>query len=184
MGTLTLKPHPDHPSIGVSAVEAAVIGLTDHWLRVRWRVEGAAHVLVPPFAGKGRTDGLWRETCFELFLRQPGDAAYVELNFSPSERWAAYDFAGYRAGMADRPMLRDPDGTIRIGRNMLIFDVSVPLGGLPPLPWQFGISAVIEEQGEDGQGVTSFWALAHPAGKADFHDPACLVANLAAPQRP
>ena len=86
MGTLTLKPHPDHSPLGVTTVEAAVIGLTDHWLRVRWRVEGAAHVLVPPFAGKGRADGLWQETCFELFLRQPGEAPYIEARIGKSYR--------------------------------------------------------------------------------------------------
>lgn len=177
MGTLTLKPHPDHPPAGVTAVEAAIIGLTDHWLRVRWRVDGAAGVLIPVFAGKGRADGLWQETCFELFVKAPGAAGYVELNFSPSERWAAYDFTGYRAGMANLPMPRDPDGTIRIGRDQMIFDASIPLAGLPPLPWQLGISAVIEEEG----GHKSYWALAHASGNADFHSPACFVARLAPP---
>ena len=177
MGTLTLVPHPDHPPARVSAVAAAIIGLDSHWLRVRWRVEGAGTVLIPGFAGKGRTDGLWQQTCFELFLRPPGDSGYVELNLSPSERWAAYDFASYRAGMADRPLPRDPDCTIRGHGELLIFDSSIPLGGLPPLPWQLGISAVIEEE----DGTRSFWALRHGPGQADFHAPACFAATLGAP---
>ncbi len=181
MGTLTLKPHPDHPPHGVSSVEAAIIGLTEHWLRVRWRVAGAGHVLVPPFAGKGRADGLWRETCFELFVKKPAEAAYTELNLSPSERWAAYDFAGYRAGSANRMMPRNPDCTVRIGPDMMIFDAALPLAGLPPLPWRLGISAVIEEQAGDGARITSYWALEHPPGKADFHSPACFAATLAPP---
>ena len=182
MGTLRLIAHPDHPPVDVNSIEAAVIGLDANWLRVRWRVEGAARVLVPTFAGKGRADGLWQATCFELFLKAPDDDGYVELNLSPSEQWAAYDFAGYRSGMENRDMARDPDGTIRIGRNMLIFDASIPVAGLPDLPWQLGISAVIEEQGDDGVSVKSYWALRHPAGKADFHSPACFGASLAAPQ--
>ena len=180
MGTLPLIAHPDHPPLAVTALEAAIIGLTDHWLRVRWRVEGAARVLLPPFAGSARSDGLWRETCFELFLKTPGDGSYVELNLSPSERWAAYDFIGYRAGMAPRPMPRDPDSVARSGRDLLIFDGSVPLAGLPLLPWQLGISAVIEEEG----GHKSYWALAHPPGQADFHHPTCFAASLAAPGNP
>ncbi|MES2493263.1 MAG: DOMON-like domain-containing protein [Pseudomonadota bacterium] len=180
METLTLKPHPDHPPAQVTGVEAAIIGLTAYWLRIRWRVAGAAGVLVPPFAGKDRADGLWQETCFELFVKEPGANGYAELNFSPSERWAAYDFAGYRSGMANRPMPRDPDGTIRIGRDLLIFDASIPLAGLPPLPWRLGISAVIEEEG----GRKSYWALAHPPGSADFHSPACFAASLAPPTAP
>ncbi len=180
MGTLPLLAHPDHPPLAVTGVEAAIIGLTEHWLRVRWRVEGAAQVLLPPFAGIGRADGLWRETCFELFLKAPDAVGYTELNLSPSERWAAYDFTSYRAGMAPRPMPRDPDSVSRAGRNMLIFDGSMPLAGLPPLPWQLGISAVIEEAG----GHKSYWALAHPPGQADFHHPACFAARLAAPGNP
>ncbi len=177
MGTLSLVPHPDHPPAQVRVVEAAVIGLDEHWLRVRWRVEGAGAVLVPAFAGKGRSDGLWQQTCFELFLKAPGDEGYVELNLSPSERWAAYDFVSYRAGMADRAMPRDPDCTIRGAHDLMIFDAAIPLAGLPPLPWQMGISAVIEEE----DGTKSLWALRHPPGAADFHAPACFAARLGAP---
>ncbi|MFC3174425.1 DOMON-like domain-containing protein [Novosphingobium bradum] len=177
METLSLSPHADHAPDRVSAVSASVIGLDRNWLRVRWRVADSAGVVVPPFAGKARADGLWQRTCFELFLRSPGSAAYVELNLSPSEEWAAYDFSGYRAGMAERAMPHSPDGTIRRGGNVLIFDASVPMAGLPPLPWDVGISAVIEEQG----GTRSLWALRYGPGQADFHAPACFAARLAAP---
>lgn len=177
MGTLPLQPHPDHPPVAVSSVEASIIGLTKHWLRIRWRVEGSAQVVLPPFAGKGRADDLWQHTCFELFLKTPAGESYVELNLSPSERWAAYDFATYRSGMANRPMPRDPDCTARVGGNLLIFDASIPLAGLPPHPWDFGLSAVIEEAG----GVKSYWALRHAEGKADFHSPACFAAQLGPP---
>lgn len=178
MKTLTLACHPDHLPSQVESVEAAILGLDPHWLRVRWRVAQAGAVILPPFAGKGRADGLWQQTCFEIFLRSPGDPGYVELNLSPSERWAAYDFAGYRAGMADREMPRDPDCTARRGGQILIFDASIPMATLPPLPWQIGLSAVIVE--EDGN--KSLWALRHGGGQADFHAPACFAATLGAPQ--
>jgi hypothetical protein len=32
-------------------------------------------------------------------------------------------------------------------------------------PWRLGLSAVIE----DTRGSLSYWALAHPPGKPDFH---------------
>ncbi len=178
METLSLKPHPEHPPEGIESVDAAVIGLDRHWLRVRWKVQGAAGLVLPPFAGKGRADGLWQETCFELFLRTPGDAGYVELNLAPSEQWAAYDFVGYRSGMTERAMPRDPDCTARRGGNILIFDAAIPLGGLPPLPWELGISAVLVEE----DGTRSLWALRYPPGPADFHAAACFAARLAAPQ--
>lgn len=133
---------------------------------------------MPPFAGRGRADELWRTTCFELFLRPEGGGGYVELNLSPSERWAAYDFAGYRAEMAERPASREPDCTMRLGTNFAIFDAAIPRDVLPALPAAANFAAVIEER----DGTISYWALAHPAAKPDFHDPACFAATLAPPE--
>ena len=106
-----------------------------------------------------------------------GAGAYSEFNFAPSERWAAYDFTGYRTGMAERAMARAPVITPRRGGDVLFCDVAIASATLPPLPWRYGLTAVLEEAG----GVKSYWALAHPAEKPDFHDPACLGAWLAAP---
>lgn len=175
--THCLIPHPDNLPALIRTIEARIVSVDARWLRLRWRLEGAEKVLLPAFAGKGRADGLWKTTCFEFFLRQPGSEAYVELNLSASERWQAYDLSGYRAGMTERPMPHEPTCTARVGQSMTIFDAAVPIGGLPPPPWRYGLSAVIEEEG----GVTSYWAISHPAGKADFHSPACFAGELAAP---
>ncbi|MDP3905705.1 MAG: DOMON-like domain-containing protein [Novosphingobium sp.] len=176
----TLQPHPDHPPAQVTAIRARIKCSEPHWLQLRWSLEGTADLVVPPFAGKGRADGLWQTTCFELFVRPPGSEGYAEFNLSPSERWAAYDFTGYRAGMAARPMPRDPDCTLRRGRNSAIFDAAIPLAALTPPPWDVALTAVIEEAG----GHKSYWAMQHPDGKADFHHPACFAGTLAAPEAP
>jgi hypothetical protein len=34
---------------------------------------------------------------------------------------------------------------------------------------------------EESDGTKSYWALAHPAGPPDFHDPTCFALDLAAP---
>ena len=182
METYQLTPHPQHLPIEVSAIEARVLALDPHWLTLRWKVEGTAKLVLPKFAGRGRADSLWRSTCFELFVRSGQGEGYAEFNLSPSERWAAYDFAGYRAGMAERPAPRDPVCTLRGGRAVLIFDAAIPVAALPPLPWHYGLSAVIEEEGD----IKSYWAIVHPAGTPDFpgpdfHSPACFAAHLAAP---
>jgi hypothetical protein len=121
---------------------------------------------------------LWRTTCFELFLRRAGDENYVEFNLSPSERWAAYDFSDYRAGMSNRPASREPDCTMRIGSSFAIFDAAILRDVLPPLPAVANFAAVIEEAG----GQVSYWALEHRGAKPDFHDPACFTARLAPPE--
>ena len=43
-------------------------------------------------------------------------------------------------------------------------------------PWQLGLSAVIEE----ADGRLSYWALAHPPGKPDFHHSDCFALELPA----
>jgi len=176
MQTHLLASHPQHPPLGVTQVEARIIGRDSNWLRARWRVEGSQGLVVPAFAGKGRADGLWQTTCFELFLKPEGGAAYVEINLSPSERWNVYDFAAYRWDMQERPIPREPECTMRLGSSFAIFDASIPVAGLPEGECAMGLSAVIEEQG----GTKSFWALAHPDAEPDFHAPACFAATFAA----
>jgi len=175
--THQLVAHQDHPPLGVSHVEARIIGRDENWLRVRWRVEGAQQLVIPAFAGKGRADELWQTTCFELFLKPGGGEAYCELNLSPSERWNAYDFGSYREGMRERPFPREPECTMRQGSSFAIFDAAIPVTGLPESECAMGLCAVIEEQG----GVKSYWALVHPDQKPDFHAPACFAATLPAP---
>jgi hypothetical protein len=41
-------------------------------------------------------------------------------------------------------------------------------------PLRFGLAAVIEEIG----GHQSYWALAHPPGKADFHHSDCFMLEV------
>lgn len=173
-----LTSHPAHPPLLVRGIEARFIRFDASWVRVRWKVLGAAKLVAPGFAGKGRADELWKTTCFELFLQSPDKQAYVEVNLSPSERWNIYDFSARREGMAERFMPREPNCSLRRGTDMAIFDAAIPAAGLPPGPWRCGMSAVIEEEG----GAKSFWALAHGNDAApDFHDPACFTHEVAAP---
>lgn len=177
METFELIPHPANTPLAVSSVQARILSLDAHWLTLRWRVEGAGQLVMPAFAGKRRADGLWQTTCFELFARPGGGDAYAEFNLSPSQSWAAYDFSAYREGMAERPTPRDPVCTPRRGQSVLIFDAAIPAAALPPLPWSYGLTAVIEEEG----GHKSYWAIAHRTDKPDFHSEACFAARLAAP---
>jgi hypothetical protein len=175
--THQLIAHPACPASRVTSVEARVLGRDGNWLRLRWRIDGAQDLIVPPFAGKGRADQLWQTTCFELFLMPGAGPSYCEFNLSPSERWAAYDFPAYRDGMVERAAEREPQSTMRLGTAFAIFDASIPLSALPDSECRMNLAAVIEEQ----DGVKSYWALAHPAEKPDFHDPACFLVTLPAP---
>lgn len=179
MQTQELTAHPAHPPQGIESVEARIIGLDSEWLRLRWRIEGAQALVIPAFAGRGRAEELWRTTCFELFARPEGGEAYVEFNLSPSDRWNAFDFSSYREGMRDRPLSPEPVCTMRQGSSFAIFDGAIPRTAIPIGSSAINLAAVLEEEG----GTISYWALAHPADKPDFHDPACFTGTLAAPRQ-
>ena len=55
-----------------------------------------------------------------------------------------------------------------------VFNMAGVLMAIPLTVWL----VVIEEQG----GIISYWALALPEGKPDFHAPACFIAELPAAQ--
>jgi hypothetical protein len=167
LGTHRLVAHPDFPPTSVKGVEVQWVE-TGSALRLRYRVTGHEELIVPPFAGRGRADELWRTTCFELYLQPTGEPGYVEFNFSPSQRWAAYDFEDYRSGMRGRELGAEPVGELAAGERMLVQDVLLDTAALPPRPWSIGLSAILEESG----GGLSYWALAHAPGKPDFHHPA------------
>jgi hypothetical protein len=82
-------------------------------------------------------DGLWKHTCFEVFLRDPAGIGYAEFNFSPSTEYAGYGFTRYREGMSSQHCSKPEDGT------------------------------------------KSYWALAHPQGKPDFHHVDSFALTLA-----
>ena len=113
------------------------------------------------------TEGLWRHTCMELFVRQPTAGAYLEFNLAPSGQWAAYRFSGYRAGMAPLTGIRPPRIELRTlsERLLLSADVELPPDQVGAL--RLGLSAVVES----AQGQLGYWALRHGAERPDFHHP-------------
>ncbi len=134
----------------------------------------AGEAMMAPEGDSRRADKLWEHTCFELFVKPADQKEYSEFNFAPSTEWAAYRFVGYRAGVAD--LVIAPPVIERLTDGVR---TTIDLGALPGDDWRIGLSAVIEES----DGTKSYWALAHPAGRPDFHDPACFALELAAPRR-
>lgn len=168
---VSLHPHPDTPANAVRAIAVEVVR-EDGVLRLSYRATGRmSDLLVPAAAEFARADELWKETCFEAFVRGPGDA-YCEFNFAPSTRWAAYAFEGYRADMRNyevAPLYLETD--VSDDRFELNTAVSPGADGV----WRVGLSAVIEET----DGTKSYWALAHARGKPDFHHADAFSLELA-----
>ena len=140
---------------------------------LRWMVNGLSALKVPPFAGFGRSDDLWRTTCFELFVSDAAGGGYSEYNFSPSHRWAAYHFVGYRDGMSAIEVSTDPLIVPEAGDELFVQTVWLD-GSVFEGTASIGLCAVIEEI----SGRKSYWALAHGRDEPDFHDPACFALTL------
>ncbi|HTW36633.1 MAG TPA: DOMON-like domain-containing protein [Rhizomicrobium sp.] len=168
-----LKLHPDSHCDAVRgvAVEAARIDKTS--LRLRYRASGVMKDLrIPPPGRPARTDALWQHTCFEAFLRPHAGDAYLEFNFAPSTEWAAYSFASYRSEMR---VIADAGVSIDVEMTDEALELVALLEGLPAdAGWRVGLSAVMEET----NGRRSYWALAHPPGRPDFHHGDCFALEL------
>lgn len=165
-----LRLHPDSPCLAVTHVDVDVARPRPGGLVLSYVVTGKISDLrVPPVVAAARADELWRRTCFEAFVRASPGEGYYEFNFAPSTQWAAYRFSGYRSGMRVATEISAPRVDVRSTRESYTLQASLGLDGLPSLPrdagWRLGLSAMIEET----SGRTSYWALAHPPGKPDFH---------------
>ena len=172
-----LKLHPDSRCDAAIHVEVArprpgVLGL-------RYCMTGKTNGLIlPPIAAPTRADELWRHTSFEAFVRPAPGEAYYEFNFSPSTQWAAYRFASYRSGMSIASEIAAPRVEVQPNGANLEMQVLLEVPGLPSdAAWRLGLSAVIEET----NGRLSYWALAHPPGKPDFHHSDCFALELPGP---
>jgi len=169
-----LVPHPDCPP--PDSVEVAVGWTLDvELLTLEVRVSDPFHTILWPAPAVGRTDNLWQTSCFEAFIGSDTGSGYAEFNLSPSGAWAAYGFDDYRIGMRDLDLTAPPQ-IARTASNH--WQATLDLTGLAdligPAPWRLAITAVIEA--EDGR--KSYWSLAHPPGKPDFHHADCFAARL------
>ena len=131
-------------------------------------------IRLPPTMPAVRTDNLWQHTCFEAFIREASGHSYYEFNFSPSTQWASYRFDYYRSGMRVAGDVGAPP-IVQSDLGACTLEVSLALDRLTELStdvsWRLGLSALIEDQ----NGGKSYWALAHPLGKPDFHHADCFA---------
>jgi len=165
-----LKLHPDSRCAAVTHIEAELARRGANNLVVSYFVTGRiGDVCLPPVATVTRKDELWRHTCFEAFVRAAPEAEYYEFNFAPSKNWAAYRYSSYRSGMCVASEIRARQIDVQAGPGSYTLQATLELDDVPRLPdtasWHVGLSALIE----DMSGGKSYWALAHPAGKPDFH---------------
>jgi len=168
--TVEIVCHPATPASVVRRIDVGVGMQHDGALRLRYFLDGEIDRIALPPRGVGRrAERLWQHTCFEAFVARSDARAYCELNFSPSEEWAAFGFSAYREGMSPISLQRDPAIAVSVSEDRLALEAIVGPEILLALPGmsslKLGLSAVIEET----NGRLSYWALVHPAERPDFH---------------
>jgi hypothetical protein len=177
--SLALLPHPRSQAGAVRELAVTVTRASRDRLALNYRLIGDLGALrLPAPALPLRADGLWRHSCFEAFVRHGSSGEYCEFNFSPSGAWAAYQFSGYRQGMA--PLLKGapPHIVQQLAGETFELEVMLDLSGLVRNSTDnrlcLGLAAVIEDDAQ----VLSYWALKHPAEKPDFHHADSFVVAL------
>lgn len=173
--------HPQSDAGGIEAIDVTATLGQGGEIELVYRITGAIEALkIAGPAIPDRVDGLWKSTCFEFFVRNSEDKSYLEYNFAPSGQWAAYQFSGYRAGMAQLEIRAPVISTAQSG-DLLTVSVRLYMPDIAPDAdlWA-GISAVVASK----SGEISYWAFAHPAGSPDFHHKDCFALKLKARSGP
>lgn len=173
-----LRSHPTTPCPAVQSLSVHAAMANTRMLRLVYKLTADMALLTTPaLLPRARADGLWKHSCFEVFMRRVGEPGYVEYNFSPSGEWAAYRFRGYREQASSQDDLHPPE--MRIVRSPEQLEMVVTLDLKQVLPpngqLQLGLAAVIETS----DGGLSYWAQKHPTEKPDFHHPDSFVCEPA-----
>ena len=176
---VTLVRHPESLGGAVRSVGARVCRGAGGTLAITYSIEAdLARVRVPQPRPPRIAHRLWQHTCCECFIILEGRPGYHEFNFAPSGEWAAYAFAKYRDGAALADEALNPRVAVRRAAEKIEVDASIPLERLSAMHPRGKLSVALSVVVEDEDGVLSYWALRHSAGKADFHQRDSFVLEL------
>jgi predicted GIY-YIG superfamily endonuclease len=177
--SFALWAHPAEGALRVKSLLCVLKRLRTDLIELTYTVEARAGVLVLPMGSGARRDGLWKSTCFELFIGRTGVTTYREFNFSPGGDWAAYEFSAYRSEQQNLTLHEAPLIEVLQESEGLTVNVRLSIDGLAEGD-PIGISAVIDEL----NFRSSFWSICHTRTEPDFHHPTCFAATLPAPEHP
>jgi hypothetical protein len=166
--SFTLKPFPGEAPPFPLEITGAITRHT-HILALHYELRGDLNALALPQPADrpARRDGLWQETCCEFFLAPENFSHYWEFNLSPAGLWNVYGFEAYRQGMHEEATLTALPFTVIKEPTSLFLTLEVEISGLipPDQPLDIAIAAVIKAR----DGTLTYWSLAHPGPRPDFH---------------
>lgn len=120
-----------------------------------------------------RTDGLWKSTCFEIFILPESQENYYEVNLSPNLDWNIYQFDSYRKPQPPTPSFDLQLSQMNWDKDRQILQGKIS-GDLLAKPLKIGLTAVIklhsgESKGENNSEI-HYLAIQHAGDKPDFHN--------------
>ena len=175
MTAFSLHPFPGQDSGGMNIQGA--IERTSQALVLSFLLQGNLDDFVlPPAAKQTRCDNLWQSTCFEMFWAEEGKKNYWELNLAPTGGWNVYAFTDYRTGMRQEERVGEPLIEIKHTEERFSLTAELRIGNLHPnnAPLRVGVSGVLKHR----DSRLSYWALAHPEDKPDFHAPQTFLLRV------
>jgi len=110
---------------------------------------------------------LWKENCFELFLRLPCQTNYWEINLAPGGDWNCFSFTNYRENLKESQDIQIHQFLSQNQKDYFcletILDLKRQTSRLSEMAW-VGFAAVLENQ----NGL-NYFAVTHET-KPDFHN--------------
>ena len=175
MTAFTLHPFHGQDSHGLT-IHGAIVR-TNRAITISFLLQGnLGDIILPTSTERTRCDNLWQSTCLEMFWAEEEAKNYWELNLAPNGGWNIYAFTDYRTGMRQEDRITEP--LIETERTPERFSLTAELdiaslrAGHPSL--RVGISAVLQHR----DTRLSYWALAHPEAKPNFHAPQAFLLRL------
>lgn len=145
------------------------------------------NLLSDPLSPPNRSHDLWKNTCFEWFLKtNSASSKYWEFNASPTGSWNFYELESYRAPLKESGLLMNSTFHSKLtpanssGDSTYSFTFQ---GELNPILFDFrkdsiaiqmAITSVIKWKSDQ----VSYYSLQHPKEKPDFHAPEGFVLSL------
>ncbi|MEF9475475.1 MAG: DOMON-like domain-containing protein [Candidatus Mariimomonas ferrooxydans] len=125
-------------------------------------------LIIPALSDRpARKNALWKETCFEFFLKQKGLGQYWEFNLSPSGHWNVYRFKAYRLGMQEEPAFTSLP--FSVGKRSDAFQLALELNLDKIIPADQTINVAVSAVIKSTDSRMTYWALTHTGQQADFH---------------
>ena len=175
MTDFILHPFPGQSSGGVTI--KGDLTRTQQTIVLSFVLQGnLGDIVLPAATTQRRDDNLWQATCLEMFWAEEGRKNYWELNLAPNGAWNVYAFADYRAEMRREERIAKPLTETTRTEESFALTAELEIGNLHGnnTPLRVGITAVLQHR----DNRLSYWALAHPENKPDFHAPETFLLRM------